>query len=192
MCTVYEQRSLTYADTWNCPSKQTDNSLVKQFSQILKIVKSSSFMPMLCTSKTDCLTYTIQQKCLLVLNDQLVPSKIVQTLWVYGTLLCNFGVVTTLFWNSKDLHGGKTCDSYSKIKNVIIILFQQIWLTLSPLLVFLCFTNPYIFAIVQCYHDAQITLQGSIDSTELWLPVALQKQNLYWSVETAARAWVIQ
>ena len=56
-------------------------SLVKQFSQILEIVKSSSFMPMLCTSKTDCLTYhTLQEKCLLVLDDHLVPSQVAQTL----------------------------------------------------------------------------------------------------------------
>lgn len=59
-----------------------------------------------------------------------------------------------------------------KLKMLLSFFFKQIWLTLSPLLVFLCFTNPYIFAIMQCYHDAQITLQGSIDSIELWLPVA--------------------
>lgn len=66
-----------------------------------------------------------------------------------------------------------------KLKMLLSFFLKQIWLTLSPLLVFLCFTNPYIFAIMQCYHDAQITLQGSIDSIELWLPVAPQKQNLY-------------
>ena len=58
-----------------------------------------------------------------------------------------------------------------KLKMLLSFFFKQIWLTLSPLLVFLCFTNPYIFAIMQCYHDTQIILQGLIDSVELWLCV---------------------
>lgn len=59
-----------------------------------------------------------------------------------------------------------------KLKMLLSFFFKQIWLnTLSPLLVFLRFRNPYIFAIIQCYHDTQIILQGLIDSVELWLRV---------------------